>query len=67
MAKAVVVNQTILSVRLTPQLAERVDAWWRLECVREAGVRNVSRNEAIAKLLHMGLEAAVANSRVDHE
>lgn len=60
MARSTVVNQTIISLRLTPQLAERVDAWWRAEVEREGGVRVVSRNEVIARLIDAGLKA------VDH-
>ena len=55
MAKSTVANQTIMSLRLTPQLAERVDAWWRAESERQAGLRSVSRNEAIVRLIDAGL------------
>lgn len=61
MAKSTVANQTIITLRLTPQLAERLDAWWRSEVEREGDVRVVSRNEVIAKLLDAGLLAVARN------
>lgn len=56
-AKSTVANQTIITLRLTPQLAKRLDAWWRSEVEREGGVRVVSRNEVIARLIDAGLVA----------
>lgn len=47
-----------ISVRFPPALVERIDAYWRAEMEREAGVRYVSRNEVIAKLVDAGLLTA---------
>lgn len=55
MGKSTVPNQTIISLRLTPQLAKRLDEWWKKEVKRESGIRTISRNEVIAKLIDAGL------------
>lgn len=46
-----------ISVRLPVPLIARINERWRREKQRESGVRKVSRNEVIARLIDAGLIA----------